>query len=154
MVFSYLIQNIFILKPSAVIDSSTLRHYTCSAFCKTTYHLLISPPPTNLPNRLKIHTGENQSIHAIFQLTVRRIRIFFQPKTFCIQRGIIPQNFSLLGFAVSEELGNNQTNTQTHSLTGLALLQSDSLFFLLFFFVSMQYVFMPCKKYQNSPKNC
>ena len=41
----------------------------------------------------------------------------FYPKTFPIPRGIIPQNFSLLGFAVSEELGNKQTNTQTHSLT-------------------------------------
>ena len=41
----------------------------------------------------------------------------FQPKTFPIPRGIIPQNFSSLGFAVSEELGNKQTNTQTHSLT-------------------------------------
>ena len=47
----------------------------------------------------------------------------FQPKTFCIPRGIIPQNFSSLGFAVSEELGNKQTNKQTHSLTDrLALL--------------------------------
>ena len=31
-----------------------------SGFCKTSYHLLISPPPTNLPNTLKIHTGENK----------------------------------------------------------------------------------------------
>ena len=41
----------------------------------------------------------------------------FQPKTFLIPRGIIPQNFSSLGFAVSEELGNKQTNKQIHSLT-------------------------------------
>ena len=41
----------------------------------------------------------------------------FYPKTFCIQRGIIPENFRSLGFAVSEELGNKQTHTQTHSLT-------------------------------------
>ena len=41
----------------------------------------------------------------------------FQPKTFSIPTGIIPQNFKLLGFAVSEELGNKQTNKQTHSLT-------------------------------------
>ena len=41
----------------------------------------------------------------------------FQPKTFCIPRGIIPQNFSSLGFAVSEELGNIQTHTHTNSLT-------------------------------------
>ena len=41
----------------------------------------------------------------------------FYPKTFCIPRGIIPQNFSLLGFAVWEELGNKHPNTQTCSLT-------------------------------------
>ena len=40
----------------------------------------------------------------------------FQPKTFCIPRGIIPQNFSSLGFAVSEELGNKHPNRQTDSL--------------------------------------
>ena len=33
----------------------------------------------------------------------------FQPKIFLILRGIIPQNFSSLGFTVSEELGNKQT---------------------------------------------
>ena len=27
---------------------------------KTSYHLYISQPPTNLPNALKIHTGENK----------------------------------------------------------------------------------------------
>ena len=44
-------------------------------------------------------------------------------KTFLIPRGIIPENFSLLGFAVSEELGNKQTIPQTYSLTDrLALL--------------------------------
>ena len=41
----------------------------------------------------------------------------FQPKTFLILREIIPQNFSSLGFAVSEELGNKQKNSLTHSLT-------------------------------------
>ena len=41
----------------------------------------------------------------------------FYPKTFPIPRGIIPQNFSLLGFAVLEELGNKQTNKHTNSLT-------------------------------------
>ena len=28
--------------------------------CKTSYHLSISPPPTNLPNTFKIHTGEKK----------------------------------------------------------------------------------------------
>ena len=39
---------------------------------------------------------------------------FFQPKTFPIPRGMIPQNFSSLGFAVSQELGNKQTYSLTH----------------------------------------
>ena len=42
------------------------------------------------------------------KLTVRRIQIFFSLK---------PQNFSSLGFAVSEELGNKQTNNQTNKQT-------------------------------------
>ena len=41
----------------------------------------------------------------------------FYSKTFSIPRGIIPQNFSSLRFAVSEELGNKQTNKQTNTLT-------------------------------------
>ena len=43
-----------------IIMYQWLRHYICSGFCKTSYHLLISPTPTNLPNTLKIHTGENK----------------------------------------------------------------------------------------------
>ena len=35
-------------------------NYTCSGFCKTSYHLSISPSPTNLQNTLEIHTGENK----------------------------------------------------------------------------------------------
>ena len=111
--------------------SISLRHYTCLGFCKTSYHLLISPPPTNLPNTLKIHTGENKIDRQGRQYTCyfphHYTRYFpangltnpdvFQPKTFSIPRGIIPQNFSSLGFAVSQELGNKQTHTQTHSLT-------------------------------------
>ena len=49
-----------------------------------------------------------------FLRTVGRIWKFFLPKTICNPRGIIPQNFSLLGLAVLEELGNKQINTQTH----------------------------------------
>ena len=37
--------------------------------------------------------------------------------TFFIPRGLIPQNSSSLRFAISEELGNKQTNTHTNSLT-------------------------------------
>merc|ERR1711876_48576 len=39
----------------------------------------------------------------------------FSLKTFPIPRGIIPQNFSSLGFAVSEELGNIQTHHTPHT---------------------------------------
>ena len=70
------------------------------------------------------------TIHAIFLLTVRRIQIF-QPKTFLIPRGIIPQNFSLLGYPVSEELGNKQTKSLTDRLV---LLQSDKNIAILMFF--------------------
>ena len=38
----------------------------------------------------------------------------FQPKTIFTPIGIIPQNFSSLGFAVSEKLTDKQTNIQTH----------------------------------------
>ena len=109
-----------------LITYQWLCHYTCSGFCKTSYHLLISPPPTNLPNTLKIHTGENK-IDRQSQMW-RQYTCYipangstnpdvFQPKTFPIPREIIPQNFSLLGFTVSEELGNIQTDKLTHSLT-------------------------------------
>ena len=37
----------------------------------------------------------------------------FQPKTFSLPREIVPQNVSSLGFTVSEELGNIQTDTLT-----------------------------------------
>ena len=50
----------------------------------------------------------------------------FKPKTFCIPREIIPQNFSSSGLVVLEELGNKQTNIQTDRLTErLALSLSD-----------------------------
>ena len=43
------------------------------------------------------------------------LRIFY-PKTICTPRGIIPQNFSSLGLAVSEESGNKQ-QTDIHKYT-------------------------------------
>ena len=46
----------------------------------------------------------------------------FKAKTFLIPRGIIPQNFSLPGFAVLEQLGNKQTNRHTHSLSDILVL--------------------------------
>ena len=59
---------------------------------------------------------ECSTVHALvfFLLTVRRIRICFSLKSFAPPtRGIIPQNFSSLGFVVSEELGNRQTHLLT-----------------------------------------
>ena len=103
-----------------------LHHYTCSGFCKTSYHLLISPPLTNLLNTLKIHIGENRinrqsrmwrQCTCYFPANGLTNLDVFQPKTFPIPWGIIPQNFSSLGFAVSEELRNKQTKKQTHRLT-------------------------------------
>ena len=104
-----------------------LRHNTCSGFCKTNYHLLISPPHTNLPNTLKIHTGENKidrqsrmwsQYTCYFPANGSTNPDVFQPKTFPILRGIIPQNFRSLGFAVSEQLGNIQTDRQTGAFIG------------------------------------
>ena len=105
-----------------LITYQWLCHYTCSGFCKTSYHLLISPPPTNLPN-----TIDRQDCQYTCYFPHHYTRDFpangstnpdvFQPKTFSIPRGIIPQNFSLLGFAVLEELGNKQTNNQTNKQT-------------------------------------
>ena len=62
-------------------------------------------------------SGLSKTFFAFFSEFVYGGLCFFQPKTFSIPRGIIPQNFSSLGFAVSQELGNKQTHTQTHSLT-------------------------------------
>ena len=109
----------------------------CSGFCQTFYHLLTSPPLTNLPITLKIHTEDNKMYRqnrmwrqytCYFPANGSTNPDVFQPQPFSILRGIIPQNFSSLGFAVSEELGNIQTDKQTHSLTDrLALLQSDQI---------------------------
>ena len=57
------------------------------------------------------------SIHAIFQLTVRRIQMFFSLKPSQFQG---ESKFQLAGVrrAVSEELGNIQTDRLTHWQTG------------------------------------
>ena len=49
----------------------------------------------------------------VYQRRVCRDLMFFQPKTICIPRGIIPQNCSSLSSAVLEELGNKQTHSGT-----------------------------------------
>ena len=62
-------------------------------------------------------SGLSKTFFAFFSEFVYGGLCFFQPKTFSIPRGIIPQNFSSLGFAVSQELGNKQTHRLTDSLT-------------------------------------
>ena len=42
---------------------------------------------------------------------------FFQSKTICIPRGIIPKNFSSLGLAMLKQIENKQSNKQIDSLT-------------------------------------
>ena len=85
------------------IDDQWLRHYTCSGFCKTSYHLLISPTrPTSLPNTLKIHTGKNK--------IDRQSRMWRQYTCYFLADGsTIPY--------ILEELGNKHTYKLTHSLT-------------------------------------
>ena len=100
-----------------------LRHYKCSGFCKTTYHLLISPPPTNLPNTLKFILERikltarvecGASIHAIFQLTVRRIQMFFSLKPSQSQGESSLKISARWGSPFRRSQG---TNKHTHSLT-------------------------------------
>ena len=52
-------------------------------------------------------------------------------KTICTPREIIPQNFRSLGFAVSEELGNKQTNRLTFSLTDWRFYRMICLFLIM-----------------------
>ena len=62
-------------------------------------------------------SGLSKTFFTFFSEFVYGGLCFFQPKTFSIPRGIIPQHFSSLVFAVSQELGNKQTHRLTHSLT-------------------------------------
>ena len=81
--------------------------------------------PYQPPKYVKVHTGENK-IDRQSQMWRQCTCYFpadgstnpdvFQPKTFPIPRGIIPQNFSSLGFTVLEELGNKQTHSLTDRL--------------------------------------
>ena len=69
----------------------------------------------------------NEVIRRIFASIVRffwffgkrfvESRSFFQSKTICIPRGIIPKNFSSLGLAMLKEIENKQSNKQIDSLT-------------------------------------
>ena len=62
---------------------------------------------------------EGSSVHALFfyfPANGSTNPVVFQPKPFCIPRGIIPQNLSSLGFALLEELGNKQTDRLTDRL--------------------------------------
>ena len=132
-----------------------LHHYTCSGFCKTSYHLLISPSPTNLSNSsptpyhslisppttnlantLKIHTGENK-IDRQSQMW-RQYTYYFpangstNPDFFSLKHSASQGESSLKISArwdspLRRSQGTNkQTNKHTNSLTDrLALLQRD-----------------------------
>ena len=95
-------------------------------FFKTSYRLLILPTPTNLLRqrfilgriKLTARVECGASIHAIFQLTVRRIQMFFSLKP--------SQSKGESSLKISDrcgspfrggELGNIQTHRLTHSLT-------------------------------------
>ena len=58
----------------------------------------------------------------IFRRTVGRIQMFFWTKTIYNARKIIPQNLSLLGLAVLEELTKRERNKHTHKLTDILFL--------------------------------
>ena len=97
-----------------------LRHYTCSGFCKTSYHLLISPSPTNLPNTLKIHNGENKIDHQGSQYTCQfPVNCSMNPDVFCLKLSASQGGSS---FKISARWGSpfwrsQGTNIQTDSLT-------------------------------------
>ena len=59
---------------------------------------------------MKIIEAALEKLNFFFSLTVRRIQMFFSLKPSQSQVESFPQNFSSLGFAVSEELGNIQTD--------------------------------------------
>ena len=89
----------------------------CLSLSYCLFPLQLTETPSVRPKRLyTLHALTRSSSIFIFLLTVQRIRMFFKPKTFLIPRGIIPKNFSSLGFTVLEEL-REHSNTQTHSLT-------------------------------------
>ena len=64
--------------------------------------------------RIEGQVGFRCQYRTVFGRIVGRIEIFFRPETMFIQRGIIPQNFSLQDPVVSEYLGNKQTNRLTY----------------------------------------
>ena len=109
--------------------------------CKTSYHLLISPPlPTSLihsqhpitrplfsichrlkilhcwrvnPHKIACNSKMWQQYTRFFPAIGLTIPDVFQLKTFLIPRGIIPQKINSSGLFVSEELGNKHTNSLT-----------------------------------------
>ena len=58
-------------------------------------------------------------------------------------RGIIPQNFRSLGFAVSEELGNIQTDSLTHSLTDWCFDREITHYFQPKYYISFRFFKIP-----------
>ena len=86
-----------------LLVASPLHNYTCSGFS------LINS------NKVPPLWSRRRSL-ALLNARVQHCTRYFPAKTFCIPRGIIPQNCSSLGFAVLEELGNKQTNLLIHWL--------------------------------------
>ena len=80
---------------------------------------------TNLQlcSRYQSHLYCCQYCQCFFSFQLVKFGDIFQPKTIGIPRAIIPQNFSSLGFAVLEELGNKQTHRLNHSLTSYCFSQ-------------------------------
>ena len=136
-----------------------LRHYTCSGFCKTSYHLLISPPPTNLPNTLKIHNGENKIDHQGSQYTCQfPVNCSMNPDVFCLKlfasqgKGDHPSKFQHAGV---HRFGGvrEQTNKQTHSLIDWRFYRVTSGFatthVVVFLYVLLQPEVHQTKQYGN-----
>ena len=103
-------------------------NYTCSGFCKTSYHLSISPPPTNLPKSLP--APYHSTYHALQQqrVTLERNKIdrksrmwcqytcYFPAKGSTNPKGNHPSKFQLAGVRSFGGV-REQTNKQTESLT-------------------------------------
>ena len=99
---------------------------------KTSYHLSISPSPTNLPNTLKIHTGENKIDRQGRQYSIQLYMLFpangsTNPDVFSLKHSASHGESSLKISARwvspfrrsqgTNKQTNKQTHTQTHSLT-------------------------------------
>ena len=106
------IKSLFLTWTQRYYKYQRLRHSTCSGLS-----LINSNKVPTLCKDVHLLKARVQHCTRYFLANGLTNPDIFQPKTFLILREIIPQNFSLLGFADLEKLGNKQTNRQTHSLT-------------------------------------